>query len=399
MKAALGNLTLPEGSKLYSYSFLDYSAAVFANPAAHRFTDLTHARTVVQGSAMDPTGSGFLFFDKVHPSAQTHAQVAAGVLDSLAAGGPVADSFAPPQAGPRIIGAIEGVGSGDGFTASLVAGQTYVFDLFGVSSGAGSLADPRLRIADGSGTVVAENDDGGLGLDAHLAFMPPTTGTYAIQVAGVGATTGSYTLQGPGLTGSDVRVEGGALGDTIAAVSGGNYLRGNDGADSISGGSGFDDINGNAGNDTASGGAGSDWVVGGKDNDLLFGGDGDDIVYGNLGDDTGAGGAGTDVVRGGQGNDCVSGESGGDWLSGDLGNDTVTGGAGGDVFHTFGAAGLDRVIDFRLSEGDRVQLDPGTQYALAQVGPDTVVSMTGGGQMVLVGVTLSSLTGGWIFGA
>jgi phospholipase/lecithinase/hemolysin len=34
VKAALGNLTLPEGSKLYSYSFLDYSAAVFPRPIA-----------------------------------------------------------------------------------------------------------------------------------------------------------------------------------------------------------------------------------------------------------------------------------------------------------------------------------------------------------------------------
>jgi serralysin len=245
---------------------------------------------------------------------------------------------------------------------------------------------------------VAQDDDGGLGLDAHLVFTAPTTGIYAIQVAGVGATTGSYTLQGPGLRGSDVRIEGQALADTIAAVSGANYLRGNDGADSITGGSGFDDINGNVGNDTASGGPGGDWVVGGKDNDLLFGDDGDDIVYGNLGDDTGDGGTGSDVARGGQGSDSLSGGPGDDWLSGDLGNDTLAGGAGGDVFHTFGAAGLDQVTDFRLSEGDRVQLDPGTQYALTQVSADTVVSMTGGGQMVLVGVTLSSLTGNWIFG-
>jgi phospholipase/lecithinase/hemolysin len=398
VKTALDNLALPEGSKLYSYSLLDYSTAVFTDPAAYRFTDLTQARTTVQSGALDPTGSGFLFFDKIHPSAQAHAQVAAGILDSLAAGGPVADSFVPLQPGPGIVGEIEGVAAVDGFTTSLVAGQSYVFDLFGVSSGAGALADPSLSIADGSGSVMAQDDDSGLGLDAHLEFTAPTTGTYAIQVAGVGATTGSYVLQGPGLTGSNVRIEGGALDDTIAAMSGGNYLRGNDGADSITGGSGFDDINGNVGNDTCSGGAGDDWVVGGKNNDSLFGGDGGDIVYGNLGDDNCNGGVESDIVRGGQGNDSLNGESGDDWLSGDLGNDTVTGGAGGDIFHTFGAAGLDQVTDFRLSEGDRVQLDPGTQYALAQVGADTVVSMTGGGQMVLVGVTLSSLTGSWIFG-
>jgi len=33
------------------------------------------------------------------------------------------------------------------------------------------------------------------------------------------------------------------------------------------------------------------------------------------------------------------------------------------------------------------------------VGADTVIDMTGGGQMVLVGVQMSTLTAGWIFGA
>ena len=37
--------------------------------------------------------------------------------------------------------------------------------------------------------------------------------------------------------------------------------------------------------------------------------------------------------------------------------------------------------------------------ALSQVGGDTVISMAGGGQMVLAGVALSSLGGAWIFGA
>ena len=47
----------------------------------------------------------------------------------------------------------------------------------------------------------------------------------------------------------------------------------------------------------------------------------------------------------------------------------------------------------------RVMLDPGTQFTVGQAGADTVISMTGGGQMILVGVQLSSLTGNWIFGA
>jgi len=398
VKTALGNLALPEGSRLYSYSLLDYSASVFGDPAAHRFSNLTDARQEVQaGSLLGTTGSGFLFFDDVHPSAQAHAQVAAGILDSFSGAGP--DTPAPLQAGPRIVSAIEAFGGSDGFTASLVAGQTYVFDLLGVSSGAGSLGDPKLRLLNGSGALVAENDDGGLGLDAHLVFVAPASGTYTLQITGIGATTGSYTLQGPDLRGSDVTILGGASADTMGAIAGTNYLRGEDGADSIVGGSGFDDINGNAGNDTAAGGAGGDWVVGGKDNDRLSGQDGDDIVYGNLGNDTGDGGAGADLIRGGQNDDVLTGGAGNDWLAGDRDSDTITGGGGADVFFTFGGAGLDRVTDFHLPEGDRVQLEAGTQYTLAQVGADTVISMTGGGQMVLVGVALSSLTGSWIFGA
>ena len=77
----------------------------------------------------------------------------------------------------------------------------------------------------------------------------------------------------------------------------------------------------------------------------------------------------------------------------------VGGGAGADIFSTHGEAGIDRVTDFSLAEGDRVQLAPGTQYTLAQVGADTVINMTGGGQMTLVGVSMGSLTPGWIFGA
>ncbi len=199
---------------------------------------------------------------------------------------------------------------------------------------------------------------------------------------------------------SDDAVFGGAGNDTVADTGGGvNYLRGDEGDDRITGGAGFDDANGNMGNDTVAGGAGDDWAVGGKDNDVLFGEAGGDVVWGNLGNDTQDGGDGNDQVRGGQGDDTITGGAGDDYVSGDRGNDTITGGTGADLFHGSQDAGIDRVLDFNLAEGDRVFLDPGTTYTLSQAGADTVLDMGGGHQMILVGVTMSTLAQGWVFGA
>jgi len=214
------------------------------------------------------------------------------------------------------------------------------------------------------------------------------------DVASGGSMNDSLTAVDSGST-----LNGGAGNDTIAGGLSRDYLRGDEGDDRITGGPEFDDINGNMGDDTASGGLGDDWVVGGKDRDLLNGDEGGDIVYGNIGNDWCDGGDGKDIVRGGQDDDVVLGQAGDDWLSGDRGADTITGGAGADMFHTFNQAGLDRVTDFNLAEGDRVMLDPGTIYTVSQSGADTLIDMGAGNQMVLVGVSAASLTGDWIFGA
>jgi serralysin len=246
-------------------------------------------------------------------------------------------------------------------------------------------------------------------------FDRPTTYTWSNNLAiaydttieNVRAGSGDDTVTGNaagnslvGGAGSD-RIFGATGDDTIdggAAGALGNYLRGDEGNDSLAGGANFDDANGNMGNDTVSTAAGDDYCVGGKDNDLLFGGDDYDLVYGNLGDDTCNGDAGNDIVRGGQGNDLCAGGLGDDFVSGDRGDDTLSGGAGADVFHSFAEAGIDRVTDFSVAEGDRVQLDPGTAFTVSQAGADTVITMSGG-QVVLVGVAMSSLPPGTIFGA
>ena len=211
---------------------------------------------------------------------------------------------------------------------------------------------------------------------------------------------------GPGAGPAGPRELAGDLGDTrligtdadeiIRDPGGRNFLRGGGGDDRIYGGSGFDDAHGNLGNDTVSGGEGDDWVVGGQGNDLLNGEGGHDVVYGNLGDDTLHGGLGSDWVRGGQGDDLIYAGGGDDWISGDMGSDTITGGAGADLFHTHGNAGLDRVLDFSFAQGDRVNVLAGTGYEALQVGADTVIRMTGGGEMSLAGVRLADLPPGWI---
>ena len=193
----------------------------------------------------------------------------------------------------------------------------------------------------------------------------------------------------------------GGNGDDVIVVTGGtNYLRGGDGDDKIYGGPGFDDINGNKGNDTIDGGSGgADWLVGGQGDDLIIAHHSQNLLYGNLGNDTLQGGDGGDTLRGGQGDDSIQGGSGNDFISGDRGNDTLAGGPGADIFHTSQDAGIDKVLDFNQAEGDRVMLDPGTTYTVSQQGADTVINMGGGNEMILVGVQLSTLTPGWIFGA
>lgn len=281
--------------------------------------------------------------------------------------------FLATNSSSRLIFAVWDAGGRDTFDFSGYA-QAQLIDLReGFFSNVGGLVG-NIAIAQGA---QIENAEGGFGAD--------TLNGNALN----------NVLDGNG--GAD-SIFGGAGNDTIDGGAASGYLRGEDGNDSIVGGAAFDDIQGNAGSDTESGGDGDDWVVGGKDNDRLFGDNGSDLVYGNLGSDTLDGGAGADTVRGGQGDDVLNGGAGADFVSGDLGSDTMTGGAGADSFHVFTGTGVDRIVDFNLAEGDRVQLDPGNSYTVAQVGADTVITLGPGDQVILVGVQMDTLTGGWIFG-
>ncbi|HEX7943162.1 MAG TPA: hypothetical protein VF495_00770, partial [Phenylobacterium sp.] len=129
--------------------------------------------------------------------------------------------------------------------------------------------------------------------------------------------------------------------------------------------------------------------------DRLAGGPDSDDIQGKPGDDTITGLGGDDVLRGGRGADRIDGGDGDDWVSGDRGDDTLTGGRGADVFHGFTDCGNDVVTDFDIDDDDRVELDPGTVYAVRQEGADTVVEMQGG-RLILKNVRMERLPPGWI---
>jgi Ca2+-binding RTX toxin-like protein len=205
-------------------------------------------------------------------------------------------------------------------------------------------------------------------------------------------------VTGSQLVGGDIAdyLQGLASNDELHGGGGDDYLRGGDGNDRIYGDAGFDDANGNIGDDTVDGGLGPDWVVGGQGGDFLLGQDDGDVVLGNLGLDTCSGGVGDDVVRGGRDNDSVSGGAGADFISGDRGDDTVSGGEGGDLFNFFSGAGVDRVIDFSVAQGDHVRIEGGAAYSIHASGADTVIDLGNGDQMVLVGVSPTSLPDGWL---
>jgi len=131
-------------------------------------------------------------------------------VGSSSTGGDVADtpssSLIAISAGTPIAGDLEIGGDKDVYSLSVTAGGTYQIDLRGSASGLGTLADPLLRVLDADSRVLAQNDDGGNGLESSLsftttgsgqlfleagAFSSSQTGTYQIDVEQSGVSTSS----------------------------------------------------------------------------------------------------------------------------------------------------------------------------------------------------------------
>ena len=102
-----------------------------------------------------------------------------------------------PQDG-IIRGYVGDISDQDWIRTELIGGTKYEFTLQGVSSGGGSLADPKLELRDSAGRLIETGlgiGDGAVGTDDSIVFRPTDTGTYYLAVSDVaGLNKGSWTL-------------------------------------------------------------------------------------------------------------------------------------------------------------------------------------------------------------
>ncbi len=131
---------------------------------------------------------------------------------------------------------------------------------------------------------------------------------------------------------------------------------------------------------------GDDVLVGAGGNDELLGGRGFDLVRGGPGDDVVRGGKNADQLYAGSGNDMLRGGRGDDQLTGGVGDDLYWGGPGADLFRF--SSGNDSVFDFKIAAADRLGLEVGLSYSIAQQGNDLLVQ-TSLGTITLMGINIS----------
>ncbi|MDG0978452.1 MAG: S8 family serine peptidase [Halieaceae bacterium] len=102
-----------------------------------------------------------------------------------------------PQDGV-IQGYIGDIGDSDWIRTELIAGTKYEFSLAGLSSGGGTLVDPKLELRDDQGRLIENGIDiitDVAGTDDTIVFRPTVTGTYYLAVSDIiGQSKGSWTL-------------------------------------------------------------------------------------------------------------------------------------------------------------------------------------------------------------
>lgn len=200
--------------------------------------------------------------------------------------------------------------------------------------------------------------------------------------------TGNDTISG---SLDEDTIYGGEGNDLIISSSGDDFIFGGTGNDTISGSFGDDYLEGNEDNDLIRASNGNDQLIGGTGNDSLYGDNGNDTVIGGDGNDSLFGSNEHDLLIGGEGNDSLSGGAGNDRLIGGGGRDALSGSSGADIFvwqnisdTSTNASLRDTIIDFRVSDGDRIDLSAlghlmfaGKNFAVGGVASVTSVASSG----------------------
>jgi alkaline phosphatase len=202
-------------------------------------------------------------------------------------------------------------------------------------------------------------------------------------------------------------VSGTAGSDTLVASKGIDGVQ-----DTIFTGAGNDEIdlslNPNARNNRIDAGKGDDVIYVSR-NDRAFGSEGNDVfdAVDGYGDNRMSGGAGDDIFFLGS-NDRALGGDGNDKFYANGGGNTISGGAGADQFWIASGAvptSANTIVDFQVGT-DVIGISKSlgltaASFTLAQVGANTAINLTSGGQTValLTGIQATSLnTNQFVFG-
>ncbi|HSH88497.1 MAG TPA: pre-peptidase C-terminal domain-containing protein [Ramlibacter sp.] len=213
-----------------------------------------------------PTASGTYFLD-----AEESGVDAAGSYSLIVNASPVVSAM---TAGVAIVDTIAFAGDTNLYSLQMTAGTTYNLSLTGVG-----LVNPFLELLDGSGSVVAFNDDSGPA-SSFISYTATATGTYFVGARDSGNnSTGSYSVIATAGS-SSTMIEGDAAANSLAGTNGADVIVGHAGKDSLTGGGGNDILDGGAGVDTANfSGPRSGYTINSADADQTISGpDGSDAL-------------------------------------------------------------------------------------------------------------------------
>jgi subtilisin family serine protease len=119
-----------------------------------------------------------------------------------------ATAVALPGGAALVTGVIGDGGYGtsdvDLFAVQLVAGAVLTIDISARQQAVSSTLDSFVRVFDGTGRVVASNDDFGGSLDSYLSFVVPATGTFYVGVSSFGNSGYDPLVAGSGSPGATV---------------------------------------------------------------------------------------------------------------------------------------------------------------------------------------------------